>query len=52
MITISITEEVSDNQAMADLLRNIAEQIENGMTSGFYPHWDLSGDEEEGEDDE
>lgn len=40
-ITIKITEEVATIEEMADLLENIAGQIRDGMTSGFYPHWAL-----------
>lgn len=47
MITIKITEEVKTTQEMIYLLENICQQIENGNTSGYYPHWELIGEEEE-----
>jgi GH18 family chitinase len=47
MIKIEITEETNDAQGMADLLREIAGMVEKGFTSGYYPHWQLSGEEEQ-----
>ena len=32
---------------MADLLRKIAGMIEEGYTSGYYPHWELEEQEDE-----
>ena len=46
MITISIEEEVDGKQDMAYLLKHIAGLIEDGCTSGVYPHWELLGEEE------
>ena len=30
---------------LAELLRHIASQIDNGMTSGHYPGWEIVEDE-------
>ena len=50
MISIEITEEVGDQSAMVDLLRHIADTIENsGVRTGYYPHWKISGKGEESE---
>lgn len=32
---------------MATALRHIANQLEQGMTSGYYPTWELKVEEEE-----
>lgn len=31
-----------DGNPVEDTLRYIADQIENGMTSGYYPTWEVS----------
>ena len=41
MVQIVIQEETSTFNDMATLLRNIANQIENGNTSGFNPTWSV-----------
>lgn len=47
MITINISQEEKETaREIADLLRYIADQIDLGYTSGFYPHWNLEGEEE------
>lgn len=38
---IEITQQVKDESEMADLLKRIAELIEEGYTSGYHPHWTL-----------
>lgn len=38
---IAIEDRADDAEGMADLLENIADQIRDGMTSGYYPHWSL-----------
>ena len=38
-ITITSQEEVRDQFQLAILLREIAKQIEQGNTVGYYPHW-------------
>lgn len=43
---IVIQEETNNRQEMADLLREIAEKIEAGLTSGYYPTWNLNGEDE------
>lgn len=32
---------------MADALRKIADQLEEGYTSGYYPNWELKIEEDE-----
>jgi hypothetical protein len=41
--TIKITsqEKIRDEFQLALLLREIANQIENGYTRGYYPHWQV-----------
>jgi hypothetical protein len=41
--TIKITsqEEVRDEFQLALLLREIANKIEKGYTTGYYPHWQV-----------
>jgi hypothetical protein len=39
-------EEVTTSDEMAELLRTIADMVEKGFTSGYYPTWDLEGFEE------
>jgi Zn finger protein HypA/HybF involved in hydrogenase expression len=39
---IVIDEDVADEAAMADLLEEIAQQLEGGNTSGYYPTWHLA----------
>jgi hypothetical protein len=41
MISINITEEKNTPEEMAETLRHIANQIEQGYTSGYYPTWEL-----------
>lgn len=41
MATITINLEESDD--IPATLRDIAAQVEDGFTSGYYPTWDLSG---------
>jgi hypothetical protein len=42
MITIEITEEVGSNDEVVTMLRHIANLIEQGNTSGFYPTWTIN----------
>jgi hypothetical protein len=46
MIYIDITESTNTKIDMADTLRRIAKMIEDGNTSGYYPTWELTGEEE------
>lgn len=39
-----------DAESMADLLRNVAGQLDQGYTSGFYPHWTLTDEEDDIDD--
>lgn len=48
MIGIEITEEVESVEEMVDLLNTIATKVKEGYTSGYYPHWELTGEEEKG----
>ena len=50
MITIDISQEAHSSGEAADLLRHIAEQLDRGYTSGYYPTWSIEG-EAEPEDD-
>jgi hypothetical protein len=47
MITIEISEKVENTNDMVDLLRSIANLVEEGYTSGFSPDWNLSGEDSE-----
>ena len=42
-VTITITEEASDAEEMADHLRYIAGLLDQGFTSGYGPAWSLDG---------
>lgn len=46
MITITIQEEAKTKNDLVYLLQQIAEQIEEGYSSGYNPNWVLSGEEE------
>jgi hypothetical protein len=46
MLTIDIQEKVTSYEMMALLLQEISRQLVAGYTSGFYPTWSTSGDEE------
>lgn len=39
-IRISIFEPAESYQQLAELLRHIALQLDNGETEGFYPSWE------------
>jgi hypothetical protein len=41
MVSIKINEEVKSVLEVPELLRKIAGDIEDGFTSGHYPHWEL-----------
>jgi hypothetical protein len=43
-IKINIPESVKDTLDMVNLLRRIADMIEEGYTSGYDPDWSLTGD--------
>lgn len=45
MIRIDISEDAPNASKMADMLRNIADMIDEGFTSGYYPSWSLEGEE-------
>ncbi|UDL15822.1 hypothetical protein QEH42_gp136 [Microbacterium phage Pumpernickel] len=38
----SVTVHLTDSDDVAATLRDIAAQIEDGFTSGYYPHWTLT----------
>ncbi len=44
--TIKIHSEAKTAEDMADVLDRISEMIREGCTSGYYPGWDLEGDDE------
>jgi len=46
MIKINISTEVSNISELSDMLRNIANQIDNGNTSGYYPTWNINDETE------
>jgi hypothetical protein len=48
-INIEIIEETETYDDMADLLRHIADQIEEGYRSGIFPSWSTEGEEEQNE---
>jgi len=52
MLKIVIDDDKPTAEEMADLLEYIASQLRDGMTSGFYPHWRLEGDEQLADQDE
>lgn len=52
MITISINIETYTKDGMAETLRYIANQIEEGYTSSYDPAWELFGEEKLDDEDE
>jgi len=46
---INITEEVSSTTDLINLLKHIAKLIDEGYTSGYYPHWSIEKTEDESE---
>ena len=42
MFKINIQHETSSPEQMVETLRHIANQIEEGYTSGYYPTWDMT----------
>ena len=40
-VSVSIIEQVESTDDLPELLRHIATQIEGGMTSGYYPSWEI-----------
>jgi hypothetical protein len=44
---IIITEEVTTVTEMVELLNNISKKIDEGYTTGYYPHWSVELTEEE-----
>lgn len=47
-VRISILESAESYQQLAELLRHIALQIDNGATEGFYPGWETTVEENDG----
>jgi hypothetical protein len=47
MLAVTVYTHAKDEDDMAELLRRIADQVEEGMTSGHYPSWELIEVEEE-----
>jgi hypothetical protein len=43
-VRITITETTADTSDMIDLLRHVADLIEQGYTSGFHPGWSMDDD--------
>lgn len=46
MITISISAETYTIEGMAETLRYIANQIDQGYTQSYDPGWNIEGEEE------
>lgn len=46
-VTAWIREDEPTPEAMAEALRHIAGLIDQGMTSGYYPTWELVTEEDE-----
>ena len=46
-VTAWIREDDADANRMAEALRHIADLLEQGMTSGHYPTWELTIEEDE-----
>lgn len=42
---IVIHESVESNEDLADLLRRLADMVEEGYTSGYYPAWEIEEDD-------
>ena len=47
MIILKIESECKTINELCDMLGEIKRQIENGNTEGYYPTWQIEGDEEE-----
>lgn len=43
--SINVKESAESVSALADLLRHIASQLDEGYTSGYYPTWEMETDE-------
>lgn len=52
MLSIKIEETVKTRQDLVYLLEEIAKQVEKGNHSGYYPHWELQGEEEDVDENE
>ena len=46
MLTIEITESVATYDYLADMLRRIADLIDEGYTRGYGPDWSTEGTED------
>jgi len=49
MYSIKIFEKTQSHEDMVLLLREIMEQVAEGFTSGYNPHWELVSDKGEDE---
>jgi len=47
MLAINVYQEVASIEEAADILRDIAEQLDDGFTSGYDPCWNLEEQEED-----
>lgn len=45
--SINIQEDVESPEVLAELLRSIADLIDEGYQSGYYPTWDITRNEED-----
>jgi hypothetical protein len=46
-MNINILEEVTTISEMVELLKHIAQKVDEGYTSGYYPHWSVELTEQE-----
>jgi hypothetical protein len=51
MVQIHVSTSTNTKEELADLLRHIASQIDEGYTSGYTPHWTITGEEEKTDND-
>lgn len=47
---VTITEQAETPEDLADVLRSIADLLETGFTSGYYPSWQLDVAPEDADD--
>lgn len=47
-VRISIFEPAESYEQLAEMLRHIAVQLDNGATEGFYPGWETTVEENDG----
>jgi hypothetical protein len=45
-VQITIPQDTQNAETLADTLRHIADLLNKGYTSGNYPTWEMTGEEE------